>query len=141
MIRPLPRPSITSCRKLSTSSKATGPILRKWWEMGRNLALWQLGPGETIGCKKIQGTGTTFATAHELLARRCVTNPRDFFHALLRLLEIDITEPHLSVDQCRAMQQVVKSCIEGRDFSPLFMIPISVQSTRRYGYLDCSRNF
>jgi hypothetical protein len=110
--------------------------------MGNNLVPWQLGPLESVRSQNMKGVQTTFANAHELLARRCVTIPRDFFHALLGILKLKITEPELSTDTKEALLQVARACMAEGDFSPLFMIPGSAQAEpgpealRSHGYLD-----
>lgn len=60
--------------------------------MGGNLVPWQLGPLEEVRSHNLRGLRAAFATAPELLARRCVTVPRDFFHAILGILRVDVTE-------------------------------------------------
>lgn len=110
--------------------------------MGNNLVPWQLGPLETIRSQNLKGVRTIFANAHELLARRCVTIPRDFFHALLGILKLKITEPELSTDTKEALLQVARASMAEGDFSPLFMIPGSAQKEptpevlRSHGFLD-----
>jgi len=54
--------------------------------MGYNLVPWQLGPLEIVRNPNNQDIRNTFAIAYDLLSRRCVTVPRDFFHALLGVL-------------------------------------------------------
>jgi hypothetical protein len=110
--------------------------------MGNNLVPWQLGSLELVRSQNLQGIRTIFATAHELLARRCVTIPRDFFHALLGILKPNLTESQLSTDRKEAMLQIARSCMAEGDYSPLFMIPSwalvepNDVDIRRYGYLD-----
>lgn len=57
-----------------------------------------------------------FAEAHEFLARRCVSIPRDFFHALLGILKIDLTYPQLSTKSQQAMQQIAKEYMQKGDY-------------------------
>lgn len=116
--------------------------LEKIVGMGNNLVPWQLCNFMYIRDQSLQGNRIMFAEAHEFLARRCVTIPRDFFHALLGILRIDLTYPQLSADSQQAMQQIARQCMEKGDYSPLFMIPASVQvepdeaTMQRTGYLD-----
>jgi hypothetical protein len=110
--------------------------------MGNNLVPWQLGPVDQIRLQNLRGIQTTFAAAHEILARRRVTIPRDFFHALLGILKTNLTEPQLSSEDPVAMLQIARNCIKEGDYSPLFMIPDSAQVEpddvviQSYGYLD-----
>lgn len=112
--------------------------------MGNNLVPWQLGPLKLVRKQNEKGYRTMFATAHELLARRCITIPRDFFHALLGILKTDLTESQLSTDEQEAMLQIARSCIKGGDYSPLFMIPkfahveLDEDDIQACGYLDLS---
>lgn len=109
--------------------------------MGENLVPWQLGPLELVRGLNSGGIRTTFATAHELLARRCITIPWDFFHALLGILRTNLIEPQLSTDEREAMLQIARSRINESDFSPLFMIPEYAQvkfDDFACGYLDLS---
>ncbi|KAL9045578.1 MAG: hypothetical protein Q9214_001402 [Letrouitia sp. 1 TL-2023] len=75
-------------------------------------------------------------------AQRCITIPRDFFHALLGILKIDLSEPQLSSDEQEAMLQIARSCIKEGDYSPLFMVPkfakVEHHDTHADGYLDLS---
>lgn len=124
--------------------KKQGPgyKLEKMVGMGNNLVPWQLCNFMNVRDQSLRGNRIMFAEAHEFLARRCVTIPRDFFHALLGILKIDLTYPQLSTDSQQAMQQIAKQCMQKGDYSPLFMIPASVQvepdeaTIRRSGYLD-----
>ncbi|KAH9987667.1 hypothetical protein F4779DRAFT_638704 [Xylariaceae sp. FL0662B] len=111
--------------------------------MGKNLVPWQLGPLVGVRHSNLRGERVTFAMAYELLACRCVTNRRDFFHALLAIVDTRLTESELSTDERVAMLQVAQSCLtSGKgDYSPLFMIPESAGRRRdgaqaRHGYLD-----
>ena len=112
--------------------------------MGTNLVPWQLGPLELVRNQNCAGIRTMFATAHELLARRGITIPRDFFHALLGILKTDLTESELDSDEQEAILQIARSCIQAGDYSPLFMIPefakmtLSEIDTQVFGYLDLS---
>ena len=112
--------------------------------MGNNLVPWQLGPLELVRSQNCAGVPTMFATAHELLARRGITIPRDFFHALLGILPTDLTESALDSDEQEAMLQIARRCIQAGDYSPLFMIPefaktkLSEVDTQIYGFLDLS---
>jgi hypothetical protein len=47
--------------------------------IGENLVPWQLGPLPEIRQQNLQGQKTAFAKTYLMLARRCVTRPRDFF--------------------------------------------------------------
>ena len=110
--------------------------------MGNSLVPWELGPLRVIRRHNLDGIRVPFANAHELLARRCVTIQKDFFHALLGISEVKITEPQLDFDPQAAMLPVARDCIEEGDFSVLFMIPGSSQRELRdedlqeYGYPD-----
>lgn len=110
--------------------------------MGYNLVPWQLCFFEHIRDQSLHGNRVAFAEAHEFLARRCTTIPRDFFHALLGILQINLTHAQLSHDFQQAMLQIAKQCMQRGDYSPLFMIPASVQREpnetmmRSTGYLD-----
>ncbi|KAI5918315.1 hypothetical protein F4810DRAFT_692595 [Camillea tinctor] len=94
-------------------------------EIGKNLVPWQLGPLTLIRECNLRGQRVTFAMAYELLACRCVTNRRDFFHALLGVVDTGLTEAELSADEPTAMLQVARGCLANGtgDYSPLFMIP------------------
>ena len=110
--------------------------------MGNNLVPWQLCFFENIRDRNLHGRRISFGEAHEFLARRCTTVPRDFFHALLGILQIDINYAQLGGDLQQAMSQIAKECMRKGDYSPLFMIPASVQrepdevTVRSTGYLD-----
>lgn len=112
--------------------------------MGNNLVPWQLGPLRGSRIRTLRGIRTPFASAYQLFSRRCVTVPRDFFHALLGILKPKVTEAQLSLDVGEATLQVARSCLKAGDFSPLFMIPASAQveanptEIQSYGYLDIS---
>ncbi|KAI1329145.1 hypothetical protein F5Y16DRAFT_113179 [Xylariaceae sp. FL0255] len=111
--------------------------------MGTVLVPWQLGPLVRVRQQCLNsGVKPAFAIAHQLLKCRCVTNPRDFIHALLGLTKPEITESNLSSNNKEAIWQIARSCLEGGDFSPLFMTPASalVEPTdhqlKSYGYND-----
>ncbi|KAL9070228.1 MAG: hypothetical protein Q9157_005892 [Trypethelium eluteriae] len=110
--------------------------------MGHNLVPWQLGPIGMIRVQNLRGTRNMFASAYELLARRCVTVPRDFFYSLLGIVKTDLTEAKLSLDNREALLQVARNCIKQDDLSPLFMTPESAQrepdelTLKSDGYLD-----
>ena len=110
--------------------------------MGYNLVPWQLGPLNLVRSHKRSGIRSSFAIAHELLARRCVTCPRDFFHGLLGILKTGQTERDLSEDTSEALLQVARRCLKDGDLSPLFMVPAAAQGlldekkVRSYGYND-----
>ncbi|KAF2236016.1 hypothetical protein EV356DRAFT_575243 [Viridothelium virens] len=112
--------------------------------MGNNLVPWQLGPLDVVRIKVVHGFQTEFGTAHDVLARRCVTLPRDFFHALLGMLRTGLKESQLSPDTEEALLQVGRRCIRQGDFSPLFMIPSSAQEELKssdlqgHGFYDLS---
>lgn len=95
--------------------------------IGNNLVPWQLGPLQEVMTEVEKGKPTPFGTAHELLARRCVTIERDFFHALLGLTKPGKTEDNLDKDNRRALLEAAKYCVEKGDLSPLFMIPAWAQ--------------
>lgn len=117
-------------------------VIEQMVKMGSNLVPWQLGPLELIRGQSHRGIRTSFGIACDLLLRRCVTIRRDFFHALLNVLDTGLTEPQLSADEQEAMVQVARSCIKVGDFSPFFMIPASIRTgptemeIRSCGYLD-----
>ena len=110
--------------------------------MGYNLVPWQLGPLSLVRRQNRDRTRNSFATAHGLLSRRCVTYPRDFFHGILGILETDQTEKDLSEDMSEALLQVARRCLRDGDLSPLFMVPAAAQlfldekKVRSYGYLN-----
>ncbi|KAI9700953.1 MAG: hypothetical protein M1820_006598 [Bogoriella megaspora] len=112
--------------------------------MGNNLVPWQLGPLGKVRGQAIRGFRTEFGTAHDVLARRCVTRPRDFFHALLGMLETGMGEQQLEQNTEEALLQVARSCIEQGDFSPLLMVPSMAQrepeasDLQGYGFCDLS---
>ncbi|KAK5740006.1 hypothetical protein LTR17_004903 [Elasticomyces elasticus] len=111
--------------------------------MGNNLVPWQLGPVELVRTQQMSNVRIPFAIAHELLARRCVTIPRDFLHGLLGIIKPGgLTVSQLSTNIQEALQQVAKKCLVQGDLSPLFMVPQSSQGElnedkiRAYGYND-----
>ncbi|KAL9116289.1 MAG: hypothetical protein Q9187_007187 [Circinaria calcarea] len=111
-------------------------------KMGDNLVPCQLGPLWSARDLNLNGIRIPFGTAHELLARRCITNHRDFFHAMLGLLKSNLTEAQLSRDTNEAIQHVAINCLKEGDFTPLFMVPASAQKVfpkaevKKFGYLD-----
>ena len=110
--------------------------------MGYNLVPWQLGSLGLVRSHNKNGNRIPFAIAHELLARRCVTCPRDFFHGLLGILQTDQSERDISEDMSEALLQVARSCLKDGDLSPLFMVPAAAQGlvdekkVQSYGYND-----
>ncbi|KAI1491419.1 hypothetical protein F5X96DRAFT_693369 [Biscogniauxia mediterranea] len=112
--------------------------------IGENLVPWQLGPLELVRDMRRGGQRAPFGVAHELLARRCVTVPRDYLRAFVAVSISDLTEPELSADMQEALLQIARSCIEKNDYSPLFMIPKPAQeqnapgrsNARLEGYMD-----
>lgn len=117
-------------------------ITEKMVGMGYNLVPWQLGFLEQVREQKVRGQRTIFGNAYELLASRCVTIPRDFFHGLLGMLQVDLTESDLSQDTTMALSQVARKCVLRGDYSPLMMVPassllhLSDSDAQCYGYLD-----
>ena len=111
-------------------------------DMGQNLVPWQLGPLDQARSDNISGRDCMFATAHELFARRGITNPRDFFYVLLDTLRTNLTVEMLSKDTPKALMQVARSRLSQGDLSPIFMVPASFQGlpdenlVRTYGYND-----
>ncbi|KAK7931127.1 hypothetical protein PG985_001839 [Apiospora marii] len=116
--------------------------IEKMVGMGYNLVPWQLGALEVVREQNLRGRHTIFGNAYELLASRCVTIPRDFFHGLLGILQIDLTESDLSQDTTTALSQIARKCILLGDYSPLMMVPASALlhlsdiDAQSYGYLD-----
>lgn len=111
--------------------------------IGHNLVPWQLGPMTMVRIINLRGERVSFAAAYDLLAFRCVTIPRDFFHALLGIVNSQLTVKDLSMDnEHTAMLQIAQSCLTSGtgDYSPIFMIPDSAHQMRypiqRNGYLD-----
>lgn len=110
--------------------------------MGNNLVPWQLGPLELVRWQNQISKKTHFAMAHELLARRCVTIPFDFFIGLLHILKPDLKEKIAGAEMKEGLLQVARSCMAGGDFSPLFIIPASARVSptedhvRSCGYID-----
>lgn len=110
--------------------------------MGYNLVPWQLGPLNLVRLHNRNGHRNSFAIAHELLSRRCVTCPREFLHILLGILKTGQTEKDLSEDMSEALLQVARRCLSDGDLSPLFMVPAAAQGllnerkVRNYGYID-----
>ncbi|KAI1637509.1 hypothetical protein F4809DRAFT_661000 [Biscogniauxia mediterranea] len=111
--------------------------------IGENLVPWQLGPLELVRDMRRGGQQAPFGVAHELLARRCVTVPRDYLRAFVTVSISDLTEPELSADMREALLQIARSCIEKNDYSPLFMVPKPTQeqnapgsNARLEGYMD-----
>lgn len=109
--------------------------------MGQNLVPWQLGPLSQVR-KAFPEGHASFAAAHALLALRRITDPRDFFHALLSVLKTGLVETELASDPSEALHQVAMACINAGDFSPLFMLPAEVKAhesdedLRPFGYHD-----
>ncbi|KAI5920267.1 hypothetical protein F4810DRAFT_723589 [Camillea tinctor] len=111
--------------------------------IGDNLVPWQLGPLELVRDMRRGGQRAPFGVAHELLARRCVTVPRDYLRAFVTVSLSDLTEPELSTNMQEALLQIAMSCIEKNDYSPLFMIPkptrdphAPASNPRLEGYMD-----
>ena len=110
--------------------------------MGYNLVPWQLGPLEGCRARILRGESIPFAIAHEVLARRQVTIPRDFFHALLGILRRDLEESQLHPDSEKALLQIVRHCIRNGDLSALLMLPSSADvalkklPAQRLGFMD-----
>ncbi|KAK0506965.1 hypothetical protein JMJ35_010665 [Cladonia borealis] len=130
--------------KWSTELREAGIAIRieAMVGMGYNLVPWQLGPLNLVRRHNKDGIRNSFAIAHELLSRRCVTCPRDFFHGLLGILKTGQTEKDLSEDMSEALLQVARRCLRNGDLSPLFMVPAAAQGllnerkVRSYGYID-----
>ena len=131
-------------QKWSTELREAGIAMRieAMVGMGYNLVPWQLGPLNLVRRHNKDGIRNSFAIAHELLSRRCVTCPRDFFHGLLGILKTGQTEKDLSEDMSEALLQVARRCLRNGDLSPLFMVPAAAQGllnerkVRSYGYID-----
>ena len=131
-------------QKWSTELREAGTPMRieAMVGMGYNLVPWQLGPLELVRRQNKDGIRTSFAIAYELLSRRCVTCPRDFFHGLLGILKTGQTKKDLSKDISEALLQVARRCLRNRDFSPLFIVPAAAQGllderkVRFYGYIN-----
>ena len=131
-------------QKWSTELREAGIAIRieAMVGMGYNLVPWQLGPLDLVRRHNKDGFRNSFAIAYELLSRRCVTCPRDFFHGLLGILKTGQTEKDLSEDMSEALLQVARRCLRNGDLSPLFMVPAAAQGllnerkVRSYGYID-----
>ncbi|KAL9094076.1 MAG: hypothetical protein Q9165_003746 [Trypethelium subeluteriae] len=137
-----PLEELSSSWNEQVASHANAHVAEQMVGMGHNLVPWQLGPIGMIRILNLRGIRTMFASAHELLARRCVTVPRDFFYGLLGMVKTDLTEAQLSLDNREALLQIARNCIKQDDLSPLFMIPESAQrepdelTLKSDGYLD-----
>ncbi|KAI1404754.1 hypothetical protein F4819DRAFT_81686 [Hypoxylon fuscum] len=106
-------------------------------DLKSSLVPWQLGPLFTTYNLKRQGIRIEYSHAYEMLTWRHVTIPRDFFHAFLGLLDIDLTEKQLSNDNREAMLQIARCCMARGDYSPLFMIPESSQKQYSRSIVPC----
>ncbi|KAI1330297.1 hypothetical protein F5Y16DRAFT_415785 [Xylariaceae sp. FL0255] len=133
----------TEKRRGETAKQRDDPhAFGKYLSFKNTLAPWQLGPLNEVRRHNLKGTISPFATAHLILACRCVTNPRDFFHAMIAMLRPDVSEPELNDDPREAMLQIARSCLKAGDFSPLFMTPATalreptLEIIRTYGYTD-----
>ncbi|KAI0598859.1 hypothetical protein F4775DRAFT_600825 [Biscogniauxia sp. FL1348] len=111
--------------------------------IGDNLVPWQLGPLELVRDMRRGGQKAPFGVAHELLASRCVSVPRDYLRAFVAVSISDLTEPELSTDMQEALLQIARNCLAKNDYSPLFMIPSPAQdrnaprrNARLEGYMD-----
>lgn len=110
--------------------------------MGYNLVPWQLDPLDQVRSHNESGRRCAFATAHELFARGCVTNPLDFFHMLLGTLNTGLIEEILCEDPKEALLQVARSGIDDGDFSAFLMLPGRLQGVpeaikiQSYGFFD-----
>ncbi|KAK8857284.1 hypothetical protein PGQ11_013196 [Apiospora arundinis] len=135
-------PELTTTWRKQSIEIGSHHATEKMVGMGYNLVPWQLGALEVVRTQNLRGLHTTFGNAYELLASRCVTIPRDFFHGLLGILQIDLTEPELNQDMTIALSQVAQKCILRGDYSPLMMVPasslldLSDTDAQSYGYLD-----
>ena len=123
--------------------KHNGPhMIEDMVSMGNNLVPWQLGPLEVVRTRSLDGHKIGYANAYEFLSRRCLTHPRDFFHALLGIVKPGISELELCRDDQGAMMQIARICLENGDFSPLLMIPAWAQREsdesilQNFGYMD-----
>lgn len=131
-------------RRWSTevAGQGSAQAAEKLVDMGQNLVPWQLGPLDQVRLDNISGRDCTFANAHELFARRGITNPRDFFRVLLGTLKTNLTVEMLSNDTPKALMQIARTRLVQGDLSPIFMVPTSFQGlpdanlVRTYGFND-----
>lgn len=140
----LNRPFPTEMRQRWEEERARigdGHIIEGMVDIKRNLVPWQLGPLQTVGRNTVSGIRTSFAMAHELLVRRCVTVPGDFLHALSGILKQD-TPDSLLHDIPKGLIYHARSCLEHGDLSPFFMVPtfskavVAETDNVRSGYID-----
>lgn len=132
------------CRRWSVevAGQGSAQAAEKLVDMSQNLVPWQLEPLDQIRSDNMNERDCLFATAHELFARRGITNRRDFFHVLLGTLRTSLTVEMLSDDTPKALMQVARSRLDQGDLSPLFMVPATFQGlpsaklVRTYGYND-----
>lgn len=71
-----------------------------------------------------------FGIAFALLSKRGCKSSRDFFHALLGIVNADLTGP-LEEDPHKAMVQIATACLKAGDYSPLLMTPVLEHGDRR----------
>jgi hypothetical protein len=110
--------------------------------MGYNLVPWQLGSLEEVRFRVGLNQRNGFANAYEFLALRGITKPRDFFHAMLSIVKVELTYPDLHPNNEEALQQIARACLVSGDLSVLLMMPGSSQAEadqdviQRFGYRD-----
>jgi hypothetical protein len=132
----------TECWYKEQALAGNSHVIEKYVGMGHNLVPWHLGPLIEVRARYNLGNPTSFATAHGLLALRITTVPFDFFHAFLGILNSKLTAAGLVGDMATSMRRIAMACLRLGDFSPIFMVPASIQldgaeaNLQSFGYND-----